>query len=64
MDDVSIVLLIFGFLISWLITWLIIVRPICNRLDRIIMRLANLDEKTEGEQVYKIPRVSLQDSVR
>ena len=45
--------LIFRFLISWLITWLMIVRPICSRLDRIVMRLANLDEKTEGEQVYK-----------
>ena len=48
------ILLVVGFLLSWFLTWLIVVRPICQRLDRIVMRVANLDHKTQGQAIYTI----------
>jgi hypothetical protein len=46
--------LIVGFFVSWFLMWFVVVRPICTRLDRVIIRLANLDDKTPGKQTYPI----------
>jgi hypothetical protein len=45
MDNENTVMLLLAFLFSWFLVWLIIVRPICKRLDRIIVRVANMMPK-------------------
>jgi hypothetical protein len=47
-------ILIILFMVSWFLTWLIILRPICRRLDRIVVRVANLDHKTVGASLYNL----------